>query len=119
MARTARIAALMFDGTKHEAIGTYMGLSDRVAFERLFSVSYTDMWRAGLGGKPVPGPEYREERAAWFCWRLLRRCEEDVPDTFDAFVEACEELKIEDLDERLDPTDAEARTESSPKPPTD
>jgi hypothetical protein len=106
---TARITAVMLDGTKHEATGVFMALSDRVAFERLYNVSALEMARqtdllAPDGTPTAAVSDLREERHAFFCWRLLRRAELPVGE-FDEFIENTEECHIETLKGPVDPTD--------------
>lgn len=104
-----RVVAMMLDGTKHEAVGVYMALSDRVAFERLYNLSVIDLKREtklldAEGNAEAPVRNLREEQTAYFCWRTLTRGECPVGG-FDDFLEQVEEVKLERLDGPVDPTD--------------
>lgn len=104
---TAHVTAVMLDGVEHEATGVYMALADRVAFERIYNVSILEMARESrsLSGKDdAPVPELREERAAYFAWRLLDRASAGVGD-FDHFLENADELRIEVIAKPVDPTE--------------
>jgi len=112
---TARIVATMLDGAEHDKTGTYMALADRVAFERLYNVSILEMARESRtlstsGDDPVP--ELREERAAFFAWRLLLRSGAEVGD-FDSFLDNADGLSIEVL-KTVDPTDPAPEPGTSP-----
>jgi hypothetical protein len=103
-----RVVAVMLDGTKHEAIGVYMALSDRVAFERLYNVSVVDLKREARnidaeGNAQAPVPTLREEQTAYFTWRALTRGDCPVGG-FEDFLEAVEEITLERLDGPVDPT---------------
>lgn len=104
---TARVTAVMLDGTKHDATGVFMALADRVAFERLFNVSVLQMRReAGAvddTGSDVGG--LREERAAFFTWRVLSRASCPVG-SFEEFLDTVDSIGVERLEGSLDPTDA-------------
>ena len=107
---SARIVAVMLDGTKHEAVGVFMALADRVAFERQYDVSVLEMRRQtemlDPDGKPKADvTALREERTAFFCWRTLHRGEQPVGD-FEGFLDGVEEVQIERLEGPADPTDA-------------
>jgi len=104
-----RVVAVMLDGTKHEAVGVYMALSDRVAFERIYDVSVVELRRESRkiddeGEATAPVQILREEQTAYFCWRTLTRGECPVGG-FDDFLENVEEVKLEKLDGPVDPTD--------------
>lgn len=110
---TARVVAVMLDGDKLEAQGVYMPLADRVAFERKFDVSVLEMARLerridDAGQATAPVPDLREERSAFFSWRLLHRAGKTEAD-FDAFLDNVERLEIEiHKDGPVDPTGAPA-----------
>ena len=105
---TARITAVMLDGTKHEATGAYMALADRVAFERRYSATILEMSRAAqmldAEGNVRPDADIsglREERTAFFAWRVLQRAGQASED-YDQFLEAVEEITIDTGE--MDPT---------------
>ncbi len=104
MATIRQVTVRMLDGTEHVATGSYMGLADRVAMERRFGISFTDLWERGEDGESHPGPAYKDEIAAFFCWRLFSR--NGYGGSFDDFVEACEEVVIATPEEAANPTDA-------------
>lgn len=91
-----RVTATMLDGTKHEAIGVFMALSDRIAFEKRFDSSFSKM--------QADRANVREEESAYFAWRTLTRAECAVGG-FEDFIEAVEEVELERLDGPVDPTD--------------
>ena len=107
---SARTVAVMLDGTKHEAVGVFMPLSDRVAFERRYNLSILEMARVtkdNLDDKGIPigpVPDLTEERTAFFTWRLLARGECPVG-SFDEFLDGVERIEIERLEGEADPTD--------------
>ncbi|MGQ0669180.1 MAG: hypothetical protein ACT4PO_05850 [Actinomycetota bacterium] len=100
----------MLDGTKHEAIGIYMALADRVAFERRYASSILDIAREakamGADGIPMTKIDLNEERAAFFSWRVLDRADAGAG-AFEEFLEAVEEISIEKLEGPADPTVAD------------
>lgn len=103
-----RVVAVMLDGTKHEAIGVYMALADRVAFERHYNLSITELKRETKllddeGNAEAPVRSLREEQTAYFSWRTLTRAECPVAG-FEDFLEGVEEIKLERLDGPVDPT---------------
>jgi len=105
-----RVVAVMLDGTKHETIGVYMALSDRVAFERLYAVSVVELRRETKllddeGNATAPVALLREEQTAWFSWRALTRGDCPVGG-FEDFLEGVEEIQLERLDGPVDPTDS-------------
>jgi hypothetical protein len=113
-----RVMATMLDGTKHEAVGVYMALSDRVMFERLYNVSVVDLKREARnidadGNATGPVPTLREEQTAYFTWRTLTRGECPVGG-FEDFIEAVEEITLERLDGPVDPTDPAPLPGTSP-----
>jgi len=113
-----RVVAVMLDGTKHEAVGVYMALSDRVAFERLYKLSIIDLKRESKlidaeGDAEAPVRNLREEQTAYFCWRTLTRGDCPVGG-FEDFLEAVEEVKLERLDGPVDPTDPAPAPGESP-----
>lgn len=110
------ISAEMADGTTYTATvpdKSYMGLGDRVAFERRFGTS-TSAVMMQLGGAftvdddgeqvvadDADLSELREEHHAFFAWRGLRRECDGVPD-FDEFIDNAVDLEI---DREPDPTE--------------
>lgn len=113
-----RVIAVMLDGTKHEAVGVYMALADRVAFERIYNLSVIDLKREtklldAEGNAEAPVRNLREEQTAYFCWRTLTRGDCPVGG-FDDFLEQVEEVKLERLDGPVDPTDAGPQPGTSP-----
>ena len=103
-----RVVAITLDGTKHEAVGVYMALSVRVAFERLYNVSVVDLRREARliddeGNAQAPVANLREEQTAYFAWRTLTRGDCPVGG-FEDFLETVEEIKLERLDGPVDPT---------------
>src|SRR5262245_61361199 len=105
---TARVVAVYFDGTKHEAVGSFMALSDRVHFERRYNLSVLEMQRQSDLLSPdckAAGnvTDLREERMAYFAWKTLVRGDPAVGD-FEAFVDSVDDLSIERLDGPVDPT---------------
>ena len=103
-----RVVAVMLNGDKHEAVGVYMALSDRVTFERLYDVSVMELKRQSKvideeGNAQAAVPNLREEQTAYFCWRTLTRGECPVGG-FEDFLENVEEVQIERLDGPVDPT---------------
>ncbi len=108
MMASMRVVAIMLDGTKHEAVGVYMALSDRVAFERIYNVSVVDLKREAKmiddeGNAKAPVPTLREEQTAYFTWRALTRGECPVGG-FEDFLEGVEDITLERLDGPVDPT---------------
>lgn len=103
---TMRVVAVMLDGTKHEVVGVYMALSDRVAFERLYNKSLIDLRRdtRHLDADEAPASGLREEQTAFFCWRTLARGGCPVGD-FEAFLDSAEDVTLERLDGPVDPTE--------------
>jgi hypothetical protein len=97
-----RVVAVMLDGTKHEAVGVYMALSDRVAFERHFDISMMQLRREARGEEGLNA--FREEQTGFYCWRLLTRAECPVGG-FEDFLEGVEEVTLEPLEGPADPTD--------------
>lgn len=98
-----RVVAVMLDGTKHEAVGSYMPLADRVAFERKWGVAFESLFTVDGDGANISGPEWRDERGAFFTWCVLHRGGAAVGD-FDAFVENADAVTVERLDGPVDPT---------------
>lgn len=103
-----RVVAVMLDGTKHEAVGVYMALSDRVAFERIYNTSVIELKRETRlldeeGNAQAPVEKLREEQTAYFCWRTLSRGDCPVGG-FEDFLEGVEGVTLERLDGPLDPT---------------
>jgi len=98
----------MLDGTKHEAVGSFMALSDRVQFERRYNLSVLEMARQSDLLSPDGRPranvtDLREERMAYFAWKTLVRGDPAVGD-FEVFVDTVDELTIERLVGPVDPT---------------
>jgi hypothetical protein len=113
-----RVVAVMLDGTKHEAVGVYMALSDRIMFERIYDVSVVELRRESRkidadGEATSEVRTLREEQTAYFCWRTLTRGECPVGG-FDDFLENVEEVKLEKLDGPVDPTDPSPLPGTSP-----
>jgi hypothetical protein len=94
----------MLDGTKHDVTGSYMPLADRVAFERRWGVAFETLFDVSAEGDNIVGPEWRDERGAFFCWRVLERAGVPVGD-FDAFVEQVADINVERVDGPVDPTE--------------
>jgi len=101
-----RVVAVMQDGTKHETVGAYMALSDRVAFERKYAVSVAELRRETrrLDDPEADVSSLREEHTAFYAWLTLRRGDCPVGD-FDAFIGDVDDLTLERLDGPVDPTD--------------
>lgn len=91
---TARITAVMLDGSKLEGTSVYMPLADRVAFEHRFGRSVFKELE-----------NVKEEEAAYFSWRILERAGQPVG-SFEEFLDSTESLEVELLDGPADPTDA-------------
>jgi len=113
-----RVTAVMLDGTKHETVGVYMALSDRIAFERLYKLSIIDLKREtklldAEGDATAPVRNLREEQTAYFAWRSLTRGDCPVGG-FEDFLEVVEEIKLERLDGPVDPTDPAPLPGTSP-----
>ncbi len=113
-----RVVAVMLDGTKHEAVGVYMALSDRIAFERSYDLSIIELKREtklldAEGNAEVPVRNLREEQTAYFCWRTLTRGDCPVGG-FEDFLEQVEEVKLERLDGPVDPTVPDPLSGDSP-----
>jgi hypothetical protein len=113
-----RVVAVMLDGTKHEAVGVYMALSDRVAFERIYNRSIIDLRREtklldAEGDAQAPVTNLREEQTAYFCWRTLTRGECPVGG-FEDFLEQVEGVTLERLDGPVDPTAPDPLPGTSP-----
>ncbi len=107
---TARITALMLDGTKHEATGVYLALADRLAFERRFGYSiFRDTKRMrveqdGTGTAEVDVGDLREEEHAFMCWCILHRA--GLVGDYDVFTAGVESIGRPDFqDGPVDPTD--------------
>lgn len=108
---TRRITVLMLDGEKHEFVATYMPLADRVAFEKKWGVAFEGLFRyttveledpQAEGGTrkvtvPNAGPEWRDERGAFFIWRAMRRHGIEVAG-FDQWLEQVDDIDIEPVD---------------------
>jgi hypothetical protein len=99
-----RVVAIMLDGTKHEAVGVYMALSDRVAFERHYDLSLMALRKEARESQTGEGDPatFREEQTGYFCWRLLTRAECPVGG-FEDFLEGVEEVTLEALEGPADP----------------
>lgn len=108
------ITAEMVDGTKFEAAvpeKSYMGLGDRVAFERRYGTS-TPAVLADIGSMFIEDEDgerqvdteadlstLREEHVLFFSWRGLSRGADGVPD-FDEFAD-----QVADVEVAVDPTE--------------
>lgn len=113
---TARITAVMLDGTKHEATGVYMPLADRVAFERKYAETLGQIRKQAKEAGSESEPDFsgvKDEQVAFFCWRLLRRGQIPVGE-FEDFLENADELAIDVQDGPADPTDAGPPLGNSP-----
>lgn len=104
---TARITAVMLDGTKHEATGVYMALADRVAYERQYESSIIALGRAARAlrddGDAADVPDLRLEQDVFFSWRLLERGGRPVG-TFEEFLTGVEDIDVDVQEGPADPT---------------
>lgn len=117
----AHITAILLDGSKHEATGVFRALADKVAWEREFKTSFVSFQKV-IGDSVTPDgaidraanlESLTSEREAFLPWRLLNR-EKVFAGTFDEFLDNCESLEVQILeDERGEPLDPTA-TDPSP-----
>jgi hypothetical protein len=107
--RTARFVVTMLDGTKHDVVGVYMALGDRIEYERVYARSIfdkgkIDMQADGSGSATVDMNKVEEESRVFFVWKMLQRAEVPVG-SFDDFWPGLESMDgPEFLDGPLDPT---------------
>lgn len=126
-----------FDGTDEvlDAGAGYMGLGDRIAFERRFNVpamefaAMVDKLREAVAedgesfreGIDPSSLGIREDWLAYFGWRVwMRDHTEQEHRDYDAWVDGVSDLTVEDLpapeDEAPNPTDAPAALPSGSSP---
>ena len=99
---TARITAILLDGSKHEATGVFRALADNVAWERRFKVSFVSFQKEVAGSFTSDGKVNTEatmealttEREAFLPWRLLNR-EKAFTGDFDSFLDNVEAIEVE------------------------
>lgn len=108
---TARVTAILLDGSKHEATGIFRALTDKVAWEREFKTSFVSFQR-DVGASVEDGQIRKDadlssltaEREAFLPWRLLHR-EKAFTATFEEFLDNVEALEVEVIEgDGVDPT---------------
>jgi len=85
----------MIDGTTYTAEGTYLGLADRVVFERKYGKSVRSFVTDDDG--------LTEERVAFLVHRMLERADPAAGD-FETFVNNVQDINIEAVPDPTDPT---------------
>jgi hypothetical protein len=98
----ATVTATEYSGRKVTAEGVFGGWSDQVAFERRFAINATVLQRLGESfneeGELLPGADPAKIRSEWLAFvafRVLKReSTETLPDSFDAWIDALEDLDI-------------------------
>lgn len=90
---TVRATATMIDGSTYTAEGTYLGLADRIVFERKYGKSVSTI---------VRDDDLMEEPVAFLVHRMLERSDPAVGD-FEAFVNKVQDIKIEAVPDPTDP----------------
>lgn len=82
---------------------SFLGLADRVAFEKAFSVTSPALG-AMFDDEGNPSDDVHEEWVAWFVWRAAARAGAiDAGLSFEEFTESLNDLTISKVEE-LDPT---------------
>lgn len=115
----AKVTATDYSGHKVSAEGVFGGWSDQVAFERRFAINATVLQRLGEAfnedGDLLPDADPTKIRSEWMAFvafRVLKReSTEELPDSFDAWIEALEDLDINMLE-------SDESSEDEPEVPT-
>lgn len=117
--KTAHVVAVMLNGEKHDVVGVYMALGDRIEYERRYGSSIFAKGKVtreadGTSKAELDTGAIDEESRTYFVWKMLKRAELPVGD-FDDFWPDLEKIEgPEFLEGPADPTDEGLQPGSSP-----